>query len=425
MKPKNKFQLQIVKASRTLPKITATQLRWAYDHCFEYIGRRSAKGVITCARCGHSWQGDSHLIDTLAGNVCPNCATELKVETTRRRNFSDYEYLCIVTTCRGYQVLRFVYIEMTAKAGAPAKYYTQEVVQRWIAPDGRNAVLAKLRPMGYFVHGWSWHSALEIRPDKPLYNINPTQIYPRQRLIPEVKRTGYKTPVEGMTPFDTIHTLLSIPKTETLLKTEQNVLFRYFACHSGTIDQYWPSVRIAIRNGYTVKEANEWIDYIDLLRMFGKDIHNAKYVCPADLKAEHDRYLARRQAERERERLEHQRAKALENEREFKELKGKFFGIEFSDGHISVRVLDSVEDIMLEGNAMHHCVFTNNYHLRPDSLILSATVDGKRIETVEVSLSKLSVIQCRGACNKNTKYHSQIVELVGRNMPLIEQRLTA
>lgn len=95
----------------------------------------------------------------------------------------------------------------------------------------------------------------------------------------------------------------------------------------------------------------------------------------------------------------------------------------FSDGVITVRVLESIRDIKTEGKAMHHCV--GSYHSKEDSLILSATINGKRIETLEVSISKLSVIQCRGACNKITKYHSQIVELVGQNMPLIQKRIAA
>ncbi|EKC68538.1 hypothetical protein OBE_04878, partial [human gut metagenome] len=58
-------------------------------------------------------------------------------------------------------------------------------------------------------------------------------------------------------------------------------------------------------------------------------------------------------------------------------------------------------------------------------LILSATIDGKRIETVEVSLSKLTVVQSRGVCNQNTKHHTRIINLVNRNMSLIQQRIVA
>lgn len=70
-----------------------------------------------------------------------------------------------------------------------------------------------------------------------------------------------------------------------------------------------------------------------------------------------------------------------------------------------------------------HCV--GSYHTKTDSLILSACIDGKKIETIEVSLTQLRVIQSRGVCNKNTKYHDQIVNLVNQNIPLIEKRLAA
>ena len=93
-----------------------------------------------------------------------------------------------------------------------------------------------------------------------------------------------------------------------------------------------------------------WCDYIDLLRFFGKDLHNAKYVCPTDLKAEHDRYVIKKAKADAQQELE----KQLEKEADFREAKAKFFGLMFSDGLISVRVLESVKEIILEGKLMHH-----------------------------------------------------------------------
>ena len=58
-----------------------------------------------------------------------------------------------------------------------------------------------------------------------------------------------------------------------------------------------------------------------------------------------------------------------------------------------------------------------------DSLILSATIDGKRIETIEVSLKTLKVVQSRGVCNSNTEYHDRIIRLVEDNAGLIQQRM--
>lgn len=115
--------------------------------------------------------------------------------------------------------------------------------------------------------------------------------------------------------------------------------------------------------------------------------------------------------------------KMIGKEAEFRAIKAKFFGLIFSDNRISVRVLESVQEIVAEGKAMHHCV--GSYHSKEDSLILSVTIDGKRIETIEVSISRLKVIQCRGLQNKTTPYHSQIINLVEQNMLLIEQRLAA
>lgn len=51
-----------------------------------------------------------------------------------------------------------------------------------------------------------------------------------------------------------------------------------------------------------------------------------------------------------------------------------------------VRVLESLSDFYKEGKLLHHCVFSNAYYKREDSLIMSATVDGRRMETVEFSL---------------------------------------
>ena len=115
----------------------------------------------------------------------------------------------------------------------------------------------------------------------------------------------------------------------------------------------------------------------------------------------------------------------MEDEKRFKELKSKFFGICFTDGTIQVHVLESVQEHLEEGVSMHHCVFSNAYYLKEDSLILSATIEGKRKETIEVSLRTLEVVQSRGICNKNTEYHEQIVNLVNANRGLISRRMKA
>jgi hypothetical protein len=422
MKPKTKFQKQVMEAGKNLPPINKTQVKWAYQNCFEHIGRRTKKDVVTCLECGHEWT------DTVVEQhcICPNCGAKLTITDTRKRVFNQSEYFCIITVCGDFQVLRFFLVKCKAKAGEKACYSVSEVVRRWIAPDGKYLVTARLRQMGFYVDLWNLCSNIELRPEKPVYNIMPTGVYPRQRLIPEIKRSGYIAPLNGITPFELFRTLLSDSRAETLLKTGQTSLLKFFAGDRFKyIDRYWASIRICVRNSYKVDDASIWRDYIDLLRFFGKDLHNAKYVCPADLKTEHDRYVQKKRDWQEKERREKAREKALEDDTTYKEMKSRFFGIQFTDGLINVRVLESVEEIMQEGDSLHHCVFTNEYHLKPDNLILSACTDGQRLETVEFSLSKMQVVQSRGLCNQNTEYHDRIIGLVKKNVSLIKKQIRA
>lgn len=431
MKPKNKLQKQVVEASRTLPKLTKKQIQWGYDHAIQYVGRRTDKGTITCTKCGHSFEGMGELAISLLGCECPNCQSKLIVKTTKKRTFDDSYYLNIITAHKGYQVIRTIMFSYKSKIGEPTKLSYSEVMQRWIAPDGKHYTFARLRQtMGtYCIDSWIFHTPLELRNEnsnnKFCINVYDKigslgEVYPRQKLISELKRAGYKKALYGQRQLDLFRTLLSDSRAETLIKAGYTKLLeRIMNTGWKNIDNYWQSIKIAIRNKYRITNAILWCDYIDMLRLFGKDLHNAKYVCPTNLKAEHDRYVIKRAKADALAEIE----KQLEKEAEYREAKARFFGLVFSDGTISIHVLESVAEIIEEGQAMHHCVA--GYHSKADSLILSACIDGKRIETIEVSISQLKVIQSRGVCNKNTKHHNQIIQLVEQNISLIENRLAA
>ena len=249
--------------------------------------------------------------------------------------------------------------------------------------------------------------------------------YPRQRFIPELKRNGFNGEYHNILPYDLFTAILSDSRSETLLKAGQYPMLRHYIRSSFDIERYWASVKICIRNGYTIADGSMWRDTIDLLRLFGKDTNSPKYVCPSDLKAEHDRLMHKRNKEIERKKLEERIRQAKKHEKAYRKLKGIFFGIAFTDGTLQVRVLESVAEFAAEGTELHHCVFSNSYFLEKNSLILSATIDGKRIETVEVSLKTLEVVQSRGLHNSNTEYHDRIVNLVNSNVNLIRQRMEA
>lgn len=282
---------------------------------------------------------------------------------------------------------------------------------------------------------YCWSSILEVRNEFygsygyhfEKYNPIPYYICTGWRVWRDIKRNGFRGDVHGIAPHKLFKAICSNTIAETLLKSKQHSLLSYYiGRNSARVCDYWRSICICNRNKYIVKDAEMWIDYLSMLKREGKDILNAKYVCPKHLKKAHDELSAKIHIREERERKERERLKALENEKIFKELKSKYFGVEIVSGDIRIKVLDSVEAFLEEGAAMHHCVFSGAYYLRPDSLILSATINGVRVETVEVSLKTLKVVQSRGVCNSQTDHHDKIVRLVNREIKKqIKSRMTA
>ena len=426
MKPKTRIQQEIARLSKRLPKLTATQKAYAFRHCFEHYAIKRANGMNICTECGHSWKSEHDLADALCGCTCPHCGMKLGALRTRKSVFSENEYFSIVTTCKQYQVIRFFFVKSRYKAGQTAEYSIFEVVQRWIAPDGKTTTIARLRGMSVFYYDqWAEYSDMEIRRNGGLraYDIAPVCTYPRQRFIPELKRNGFEGDYHNILPYNLFKALLSDSRAETLLKAGQYSMLRYYIRYSFDIGQYWASIKICIRNGYNISDGSIWRDTIDLLRHFGKDTNSPKYVCPTDLKTEHDRLVRKRNMQIEREKLEERIRKAEEHEKAYRKLKGVFFGIAFTDGTLQVRVLESVAEFAAEGTELNHCVFSNSYFLKKNSLILSASIDGRRIETVEVSLKTWEVVQSRGVNNSKTEYHDRIVSLVSSNMSLIRERM--
>lgn len=78
---------------------------------------------------------------------------------------------------------------------------------------------------------------------------------------------------------------------------------------------------------------------------------------------------------------------------------------------------------MREGDDLGHCVFTNEYYAKKDSLVLSAKVQNQSVETIEISLSRLEILQCRGMKNKPSAHHKEILKLLNENLYQIKNRM--
>ena len=442
MKPKTRIQKEIARFSKRLPRLTEEQKAYAFRHCFKHYAIKRAKGTNICTECGHSWKSDHDLADTICGCTCPHCGMELEALRTRKSVFNENEYFSILTTCKQYQVIRFFFVKSRYKAGQVAEYSIFEVVQRWITPNGKTTTIARLRGMSIMYYDlWNECSDMEVRKcqEYPAYDITPICTYPRQRFIPELKRNGFNGDFHGISPVRLFKALLSDPRIETLMKGGEIEGMKYFLVNPLIADECWASYLIAKRHKYQIGNLSMWCDYLRMLKKLGQDLRNPKNICPEDFIVAHDNATRKvealhekeRAADRRRweaERREREQQRQLQRKKDAEDFianKSKFFGLVITDEEIIVKVLESIDEYYNEGKVQNICVFGSEYYKKADTLILSARIGSEIIETIEVDLRTLKVVQCHGKYNQDTEYHERIIDLVNKNANLIGERMKA
>lgn len=163
-------------------------------------------------------------------------------------------------------------------------------------------------------------------------------------VIPELERNGFTGDLYGLAPLALFKAILRDNRYETLLKSGRIDHFRHFMMHSTDLEVCWNAYKISMRNHYHIGNISLWCDTIRMLSKVGKDIRNAHYICPTDLQTAHDKLVKKIDEQAERERRAEDMERAAKSEAKFKAMKGKFFGLLFTDGLINVRVLESVEE---------------------------------------------------------------------------------
>lgn len=429
MRPRTKRERLVAELSSKLPAITEAQIKWGKKHCFTHNAYR-CKDEMWCSECGRMWVD---VTSQKEGYIrCPYCGERLEIKSSRKKKLCQYEYMTIVTAVAGFQVLRHVEIgkHKGIKMGE-IFYHSTEVCQQWITEDGKETVMAM--PMNMGKNAWIYTQPISIKNSINYYGYNCYDIdgyvYPKVKLLPILRRNGLRTSFHGVTPARLIRAILGESRyAEMLLKTKQYSLLNFYM-HRGGLSHPW-AVNICNRNGYIIKDGSMYDDYLHLLDYFHLDTHNAHYVCPKDLKKAHDELLKRRQKIEAKQRIENERKARVEKMGRMKlDIQSfirriqPFIGMEIKDKTIVIRPLESVTQFYQEGKTMHHCVYSNEYYKKSNSLILSSTVGGKRMETVEVSLRTFSIVQSRAVCNGVSPYHNRIIEMVNKNMNLIKERM--
>lgn len=418
MKARTTRQKHVEELHNTLRELSSRNLEWAkrkfFDKHIYVMGER-----CWCSECGYVWRDSA--VATTSSHTCPKCNVKRYVRKSQKRREASRYYFTTLSTCRGWQVVRHYLICRTALIDRPAYYDVDEVVQIWIDELGRELVMARPRRglCGYY-DAWIPHAPMAIR-IRPTYGPDPFDINapvaPGGEVTLRLKRNGYRRDCTRRSADTMMKGLLLRPKIETLIKAREYALADHFVeMGDAVIEKYWPSMKIAMRNGYKVTDAGLWRDMIDALISLCKDVHNPRYVCPPRLKEAHDMYIERRRRVEMKEAARKVAEEQQEASARYKERWGKMLSLCLQLGNIQARPLQDVLEFYEEGEAMAHCVYTNCYYDKDDSLVFTV-IDrgGRRIATVEYDVSRARVLQCRGRANSKPDRYKDIMRLFEAN----------
>jgi hypothetical protein len=427
MKPHTAIEKQRAALSESIAPITPEMQSWAEQTIFLKWGVVS-RGKFHCLDCGHAWKPEFEK-QCAEFTRCNACKGKLKMYNCNQVHFNEIEYSAVVTCVSDFQIVRIVCSTKQMKKNCLPSYYHKEVMQHWINQKGEVRTMSiSTNVFSHAYDAWRYYSPLEIRPkdfqNSPKFRINPYRVYPRQKILSVVKRNGFKRAFYGLAPQVLLASILKNTASETLLKSAQIPWLRYYLQSANQhVGRNWPAVKTCLKNNYIVSDFGIWEDYIELLRWFKKDITSALLVCPNDLHLEHDKLVQRKQEVQRKKYLKKMRAEIQQAQDLYYQEKKQFFGLCFSEAGITISVLENVSEFMQEGDSLKHCVFTNEYFKKKDSLLFSARIDNKPIETIEISLSKMEIAQCRGLKNNNSKHHKIIIELMKKNLYQIRSRM--
>lgn len=438
MKPKNKREAAVLDMANAMPALTARHADYMKAR-FDKLLFFRMNGGCKCSVCGHEWNEmpstarywrDS-LYNALgmAEDQCPECGATLKPYYMRgkwRQNTA--KSMQIMEVCNGWQVFRSVIMDCDIWEGQPTRYTMREEYQTWLNEKGQEVIVTRPYTRTPF--------SLNMRYDEPftighhnlsycgsyyyndMFDQDAGLAYPQPKISATLRRNGWSrrfSQARAGYRYDIARRLLVDNRLETLAKSGAHTgTIIHYAQNEKRLERYWPQLRIAIRNGYQIPDNQIWEDMIDALDKLGRDTHSPRYILPADLFTEHDRWTRKLH---EKELKEELRRKAQKDHKYYMAHK-QFEALPEKQGKLLIRPLLTATELVLEGEAMHHCVGT--YGDKLTSLILSIRdTQGRRLETAEVDLKKYNIVQSRAVNNGTTARHDEILTAIKRLMPEI------
>ncbi len=419
MKPKTKLQHTIIGLLPSLQPITSEQIKYAENKLFKPYFRK-VRNTIHCLECTHSSKEKN---DKITKTICKGCSKKLiRTDKNPHQKFIEETYYhAILSTVDNFQVIRFFTTKKSMIIKCKPTFFTSEVMQLWIDESGRITTLSlKVQAMSRYYDSWVYNSNIELRQNSIRSNITPQLIHTKRKILPIIKRNGFKGKFYNFAPQTLFRLILGDNQAETLLKLNQLSALKYLYKREINFDE-WTSLKTCFKNNYIVSDFSIYADYVALLIHYKKDIRNPKFACPSNLLYAHDKLVKKRRQDRRKEEIEQLKKSIKSLQKEYTKAKRQFFKLSFSDGEILIKTISRISDFHKIGIEQNHCIFENEYWERESSLIMVALQKNKPIETIEISLDNFEILQARGLNNTPSKYNAKIIQIVEKNIPEIRK----
>lgn len=436
---KKQARAEVSALSARVRELTDTQLDYCKSSIMfkEHAIYHLKGGVAWCSCCGHTKFRVNPQEPTAK---CPKCGHTFKSIESTRTTHHGFGYCAVLSALGDWQIVRYVCTECYSKKGS-AGYAMSEVLRKWYNVRTRQVVTEKVATKCFptwIDQPYSMYSDLRIAKQETHYSSEWFRhtICPHGKIHDELRKIGFSIP--ALRKMDSVcksfEIVKSCPMAETMLKRGQYELVNYMDGYEKKAKHFERQFILALRHGYNLEKVNlkDYIDYLEQCEQLHYDLHSPKWLCPASLDKEHarlNRLIERKKIEaRRKEYLSDYEKKRKKIERDYAKRIQRYVGLLITNGTLEIRPLLSVREFVDEGAEMQHCVFWNGYYdakKHPYSLILSAKIDGERIETIEISTKDWRIVQSRGFQNNPTGHHSEIISLVEKNMKTIRKMAKA
>ena len=438
---KKQAETEVLRLQKTLQGITPAQKVWFESKSLPHRIYYKSAHNCWCTHCGHKFS----VGEVGESCTCPNCGATYKTEKSSKNTFQEFAYSVILATRGDWQVVRYFITEAHVQREgympksryaityAPS-FYTTEVMQKWFNPTTSQSVNFRLylrsfpnykkipydldscfrivrheRPEGYY--GLDYDSEWMLK-----------KAYPIGKILPYYKKYGLTMKNAGDVWLDLfMEKIAGNNFAETLVKKGHIELAMKALERPSDFEPWQRQVMLALRHGFDFRKVHYFRDYFDYLRQLqylGYDLHSPKYLCPVDFYTEHARLG---ELEREKRKVDSRKEAMKKYGKEYAQRMEKFKDLCIIGYGMEIRPLMTIQSVYEEGKYMHHCVFECGYYQQPETLLLSATLNGERCETIELNMTSWKIMQSRGLQNKSTPQHDNIIKLMQSNMGQIKR----